>query len=681
MKCPQCFRSIEHLSRVCVCGYTYDEEIYNKLSVYFELRDELSNLRSIKDHFVSGVDSIALKMRRYEEVLNADIESLSVTLPEHFHETGTAEELPSAGTVSREYNVEGEISLDNTEQAKAARQEPEKKGVLGNMLKKREGGGSSQFEINLGQKWLLIIGIVTMVFGIGYFLKYSFEMGWVGPAGRVALAYIWGTVFLTAGDRFRKKNFETFGLYVIGGGIATLYFSTFAAFQLYQLFSQAPSFFVMVLITVLSGILAIIYDAKWLAILGLIGGFLTPVMLSTGQDNQIFLMSYMTVLNLGLLGIAFYKKWDILNILGFIFTYLLYTGWFFNHYVESKFWPAIIFLNLFYLIYSIIPFAYQLSMKYKESLRGFLIMTPNSFAAFGYSYFMIKEHFSLEWVSVITILYSLVFLSMASYLYKKDLQERDAFVMFLAKAALFLIITVPVIFSGHWITIFWAAQAVVLLWAGARLDRKSIALGSYILLGLSISKFLYYDYPMIFEFSFSALSISASYRYLLTERYITTIFLVLTIYGFSRLARGASLKYLSDSMSISPVVDDASICYGLCCIMLFISLNVEISSFFHDKLPGARFAAISVLWTLFSVLLMVKGFKDNVSYIRKISLGLFFITLGKVFLFDMSKIHTPYRILSFVILGIVLIGTSYLYHRFKDKIINTFASDNREELN
>jgi uncharacterized membrane protein len=114
-------------------------------------------------------------------------------------------------------------------------------------------------------------------------------------------------------------------------------------------------------------------------------------------------------------------------------------------------------------------------------------------------------------------------------------------------------------------------------------------------------------------------------------------------------------------------------------ILLFIILNIEIASLFHDYLPKARFTSISILWTMFSVVLMIKGFKANSSTFRKISLGLFSITLIKVFLFDMSRFSTPYRIISFIILGLVLVSTSYLYHRFKDKIINAIKSDNKGE--
>ena len=87
-------------------------------------------------------------------------------------------------------------------------------------------------EVQFGQKWLLIGGIAITVFGLGFFLKYAFEQNWVGPAGRVVLSYLASAAFLGAGDHFRRKRTETFGLYLLGGGIAALYLTTFAASQI-----------------------------------------------------------------------------------------------------------------------------------------------------------------------------------------------------------------------------------------------------------------------------------------------------------------------------------------------------------------------------------------------------------------------------------------------------------------
>jgi uncharacterized membrane protein len=664
LKCPKCKKVINEPIKVCnSCGFIYDNEIYEKISVYFELRDELVHIRSLKESFQSSLENIVTKINAYEVFLNNKLESLS----------GTSIEVPSEVNPVQQPVPE---KVKPPEIPTVFTKESPFKEPLSPTIKKP----TLQLEVRVGQKWLLAIGIVTMVFGIGYFLKYSFEMGWIGPAGRIATAYLWGIVFLIAGNQFRKR-FEAFGLSLIGGGIATLYFSTFAAFQIYHLLAQTPSFSVMVVITIFASVLSIIYDTKWLAILGLIGGFFTPVMLSTGQDNQIFLMTYMTILNFGILGVAYYKKWDILNMLGFAATYLLYSGWFIKHYLpfsviphaESKFWPAIIFLNIFYFIYCIIPFAYQFFRIGREQITGSLIITLNSFIAFGFSYFMIKERFSLEWVSVITILYAIVFLAMASYLYRKDLYQKTAFAVFLSQSALFLIITIPIIFSKHWITIFWATQAIVLLWSGIRLDRKSLINGAYVLLAVTIGKFLLYDYPNVFGLNLIGLYIRDSYTHLIAERCITSIFLLLSLFISATMVKKNSLSQLS------PGRKDCSFIYGLGGILLFVMLNIETSSFFHDYLIRARFAAISVLWTLFSVALMIKGFKDNISYIRILSLGLFFITLIKVFLFDISKIDTPYRILSFIILGVVMIGASYLYHKFKDHIILALAGDKKKD--
>ncbi|MGD0886232.1 MAG: DUF2339 domain-containing protein [Thermodesulfovibrionales bacterium] len=796
MKCPGCKKTITDSSERCnSCGYVLPEDIRTKLSVYYDLRQELETLRStFKTTVWPGIQKISVKIDLLEKALADDLQMLAVSEEEIEPEPKLQE--TTSGPLEEKVS---EPEADEVKDIPLVQDRVFYEKVSAPLLKEKKDG--SGFEIRLGQKWLLIVGIVTMVFGIGYFLKYSFDRGWIGPVGRVTMAYLWGLVLLTGGNGFRKR-FETFGLYVIGGGLATLYFSTFAGFQIYHLFGQIPSFSIMTMITVLACVLSVIHDTKWLAVLGLVGGFFTPVMLSTGQDNQIALMTYISILNLGLLGIAFYKRWDLLNYLGFAFTYMLFTEWFGSYYQDSKFWPSIIFLNIFYLTYSIIPFAYRSLRKDGTSKGSFLITALNSFIAFALGYYMIRRNFPLEWVSVITIPYALVSILMAAYIYKRREEDEDTFVMLSAKAALFLVITVPIIFSKHWITIFWSAQAITLLWAGLRLERKQLLIGSYLLLGLSVGKFLMYDYPVVFGFSPATLSISGSFTYLLPERLITAGFVLLIIQRFSAMlsrfygdpfsvfgkddsrlfsALFGTLLFICLTVETSsffhdyyPYTQPAALCIlwavysfvllllghesedkGLCVtayllfavsagkfllhdytavyhfsitnwampgsysdllferaltaalllsllqisslllkkkaidilssslnvrseyilhdalfgLLLFIILNIETSSFFHEYLPSARFAAISVLWSLFSVALMIQGFTGKSPLVRKISLALFLLTLIKVFLFDMANVGTPYRIVSFIILGILLVCASYLYHRFKDRIL------------
>ncbi len=651
MICPKCSAPIVAAGRYCgACGHDLGEEMSSRLTFYFGLRDDVDRMGKMHNAMTAEFAKVWRRLQEYEVVLRGDLAGAAAasTRP-------ATEPPPSARPVHA------------AAPAAAAQPVP---GIV--KEQKKPSAGGSDLEIRMGQKWLLIIGILAMVFGVGYFLKYSFEQGWVGPAGRVAMAYLWGVVFLIAGDRFRKKELKNFGLSLSGGGIAVLYFATFAGFQLYDLIPQATAFGVMVLITALACLLAVLYDAKWLAVLGMAGGFLTPVLLSTGRDNQIVLMTYMTILNLGLLAIAFRKKWDLLTRLGFFFTYLLFTGWYMRHYAQHKFWPAIIFLTIFFLIYSIAPVASQILRKTSVRAGSAWIMVMNSLFAFAYSYAMISERFSLAWVSVITVFYSVMFLGMASYLHKQGRHQQDAFVLLLAKAMLFLIITVPIIFSKHWITIFWAAQALTLLWAGLRLDRKSLVGAAQVLFLVAVFKFLLYDYSVIFRFSDYTWAFSDGYTFRIVERLAATIVLLACLASARQLAAKSSTSLIPRDRG-----DAAALAIALG-IVLFIVLNAEASAFFHQYLSAARFAAISVLWTVFSVGLMVLGFRHSSAALRRTAIGLFGATVLKVFLSDMANVSTPYRILSFIILGLVLTGTSYLYYRFRDRIQSVMEVEEKE---
>jgi len=645
MKCPKCATLIAKPGKFCGgCGHDFGEAFSERLDYYFGLKEDFKRVAALQNNLASGLRDLLQRIEVYERMLDRDL----------------AEAVPAAPKVQQP--AAPALMTEPIKPVPPVRPEPTHAYV------KPPRQGSSDFEVQMGQKWLLAIGIITMVFGIGYFLKYSFDQGWVGPAGRVAMAYVWGIVFLVVGDRFRTK-IERFGLSLIGGGIAVLYFAAFAAFQIYHLFDQVPSFSIMVMITMLACALAIRYDTKWLAVLGLVGGFLTPVLLSTGQDNQIALMTYMTVLNLGLLGIAFYKKWDLLNILGLVFTYLLYSAWYAQHYHDPKFWPAILFLNLFFLIYAFVPFTYQVRQGGPSGNRELVLMGINAFIAFSYNYVMIRDVYGVAWVSIITVLYACVFLSMASYLYRSGQQTLDVFVVMLAKAMVFLIITVPVLFSNHWITVFWAAQGFALAWMAVKLERKSLLAGAYALLLVSVVKFLLHDYDNVFQMHLTyGFSISGGYAYLVVERLLTSAILLTALAATALLARESAHDMQWSERG------DSSLLFTAFGIVLFIVLTAETSSFFHTYLLAARFAAISVLWTAFSVVLMLLGFRQKIAALRKVSFGLFLVVVLKVFLFDMSNISTPYRIVSFIILGLVLVATSYLYYRFRDRI-NTALGD------
>ena len=663
MNCPSCHHSINKLSNKCPdCGFEFPPDMHGKLSLFFEMKEDMASLKALEQEFYAGVNKVAKKIEEYGDSLTGDLHQMQPAL----HPGKAAEpkddksELKTSvqkamiseqKTTTPKSSVNANLNANKPELNPPAEKKP------------------FDFELLFGMKSLLIIGIIATVFGVGFFLKYSFDQGWVGPAGRVALAYLWGIGFLILGNHFKKKKYLAFGLAIFGGGIAVLYFSTYAAFQIYNLFDQSLSFFIMILITALACLMAVIYENQWLAILGLIGGFITPMLLSTGHDNQLALMTYMTLLNLGLLAVAFFKKWNRLNILGFLFTYILFIGWVDKYYTQEKFWPTIIFLNIFFLLYSVIPFIYHFIRSDTKSVKGFLIIFANSGLAFAISYYLINSRFSLEWVSLVAVFYSLVFLLLANILHKREKYSQEAFTVLLFKSSLFLIITVPLLFSKHWITIFWAAQALILFYMGKKLARKNLVTVSYLLITIDIFKFLYYDLSNVFYFrlNLDKSYIRDSFDFIIAERYLTYFLLLAVVF---LLARKTGADARSAPGGIAGLIKQMSaLFYTILGGLLFFILTIETSAFCHDNLPLARFAAISILWTLTAIILMLMGFRFNNVSLRKVSLALFLVAIIKVFFFDIANISTPFRILSFIILGIILIGASYLYHKFKQKLL------------
>ncbi len=664
MFCPVCKRTVTEATSGCrTCGLLFSNEVQQKLRLYFILKKELEDLASGSKQLDLQIHSLRGKITDYQKEIQSEIEKLA---PE-----SKKEEMKTALEAEKTKERE-ETSLKeprSTEGLALTLEASEKPRDTVPPHKPSRQGIDSEFRF--GQKWLLIIGIITVIFGVAFFLKYSFERGWIGPAGRVSLAYLWGLVFLVAGHLIRKKQLPWFGLSIYGGGIAILYFATYAAFQIYHLLPQAPSFFVMVLITILACATAMAYETQALAILGLMGGFLTPILMSTGQDNYVVLFTYMTILNVGILVVSFRKHWAALQGLGFVVTYLLYTLWYVERYAPQKFWAAILFLNGFYIIYSLAPFAYYFLRKEAEQLFGFYILILNSLVALAFNFAMIKGRYPVEWMSVVTVSYAIIFLLFAYRLSQQGEIGRNGLIVMLLKSTLFLILTIPLLFSRHWITIFWTLLSALLLVGGKKLGQKNFVFCAIGLYFVVLVKFLFYDLSFVFQYDMEpiALHMRQPYGYLIFERWITMALLVAAPYFMRRIAV-KEIEHAAPAFSFTSVAQLPPALLGTFGTLLFVILTLETSAFFHETLPQARFASISVVWAIFSIVLMILGFQKNSDRMRKIALGLLFLTTFKVFLFDIRNISTPYRILSFIVLGLILILISYLYNQAKGRLLN-----------
>ncbi|NQX98278.1 MAG: DUF2339 domain-containing protein [Flavobacteriales bacterium] len=239
----------------------------------------------------------------------------------------------------------------------------------------------------IGENLINKIGIGILVLGIAYFVRYAIDKDWISEIGRVAIGILSGGILTLFAHRMRK-TFTAFSSVLVGGAMAIFYYTISIGFHDYQLFSQPVAFGIMALITAFSVLLSISYDRKELAILGLIGAFSTPLMVSNGGGNYQVLLSYLAIVNIGMLVLAYFKKWNVVNILSFAFTVVLYAGWFASKVVgveNAPYLGAVVFAVLFYVIFFFMHIINNVKeqRKFKGYEFGLMLTTTALFYTVG----------------------------------------------------------------------------------------------------------------------------------------------------------------------------------------------------------------------------------------------------------------------------------------------------------
>ena len=184
-----------------------------------------------------------------------------------------------------------------------------------------------KLETRVGLTWISRIGVITLILTVAFFFKNAIDSNWIGESGRVIIGVLAGAVTLFVGDLLWHRAQRVFaqGLTVLG--ITILYLSFYAAFGYYHLIPQPAALLLMIVTTACGGALALRYNARAIAILTLFGGYLTPVMLSTGNPNDVFFASYMAVLNAGAVWFARQQGWRSVEIVALVSTVFLEGFW------------------------------------------------------------------------------------------------------------------------------------------------------------------------------------------------------------------------------------------------------------------------------------------------------------------------------------------------------------------
>ena len=190
----------------------------------------------------------------------------------------------------------------------------------------------------MGAKLFAWLGGLALLLGVAFFVKYSFDHDLIPPAVRAAIGFVFGAVLVVGGLRMTRPRHATTADVLIGAGIVSLYTVTFACRSIYhfEFFGPVPTFLLMTLITATAFVLAVRLNAQAIAVLGMLGGFLTPVLINTGVDNPAGLFGYLALLNIGLVAVALHRRWHYLVPLGAGGTVLMMIGWADKFYAPEK---------------------------------------------------------------------------------------------------------------------------------------------------------------------------------------------------------------------------------------------------------------------------------------------------------------------------------------------------------
>lgn len=316
------------------------------------------------------------------------------------------------------------------------------------------------------------LGVVVSFFGVGFLLKYSIDRKIlvVPIEARLLLVAAAAIGLLVLGWRLRESS-RVYGLSLQGGGIGILYLTIFAAFRLYGLLPALLAFLLLVALTAFAGLIAVLQDSRVLAVLGTVGGFLAPVLVSTDSGNHVALFSYYLILNLAILGIARFRTWRELNLLGFFFTFVIGTLWGRENYRPELFASTEPFLIAHFLLYQAVAvmFALRQPTRLKGLVDGTLVFGA-PVAAFALQSVLVAD--TEYGLAISAIVVAVFYIVLTRWLWRNHRDSlRTITESYLALAVAFATLAIPLALDARWTAASWALEGVALVWVGTRQSR------------------------------------------------------------------------------------------------------------------------------------------------------------------------------------------------------------------
>ena len=497
-------------------------------------------------------------------------------------------------------------------------------------------------------RWLNYVGILALLFAVTFFLKYAFDNNWVGPRGRVGIGLLMGSALYPWSQRLLNRGYKYFSEGIAALGAAVLYLSLWAGWHYYAIFSQSTAFALMIVVTAATMIVAVGRNSERIAFLALIGGLITPMLVSTGENHEVALFTYLTILGVGVLAIAWVRNWKSLPPAQFAATLIYFWGWYSDFYRNDELTTTVVFATVFFVLFAALPVVRSWREGELSGLEAGIVLV-NSLA------YLVALREMLwpqdRWALTIAVLALAAAHLGAERLLpeKRGGEMRVARILYAGLALTFVTLAIPIRLDGSWITIAWAVEGAVLIWSGLRVQFPAMRWVGFVMFAIVAG-------------GLAAISIPAG-DFLFNARFATFAIAVACILAACYFA-GDMWAELSDAEKTAYLISAIG-----ANILALVALSLEFWDVF-GRMPSlgidrghAQELALSMLWLVYALGLLGAGLWKKSEVLRWQALVLLGVVIVKAFFFDLSFLEEFYRIVSFFLLGLALLLISFYYQR------------------
>lgn len=510
--------------------------------------------------------------------------------------------------------------------------------------------GLEQF---IGRKALGWVAVIVLVFATGFFLRYAFQNRWIGPIGQVTLGNLGGLALVVAGARYFVRGRRIFSQMFVAAGIVLMYLATYSSFGFYHLVPQRVAGLFLFVLVVESGLLALRCNSPAVALVAVLGGLLTPLLMHSDHDQYVSLFVYLGALNAGVAALLSIRSWPAIGTVALVGTQGLFWFWYGENYHPEKFAWTLGFQIVIFALYFLRTLAIGIRDR-RSGWEDLLVSLGNAVWWSAAAYVLLRSDYR-PWLATGALAMATIYAIAARLLL--GLGNGRLLFASLAIAASYIALALPLQADAPWVAIGWAAEAAVLWWCGLRVRSTSLRAMAAPFAVAAVVRLLAQDEPIVFRDPFWPLL----NEYALTGLATVACLAAPIILSRRWLPRLATLDRVA--LALGTVA---------CTLLVWWIVSVDLFGYFQtestrhlDSQNWRRLGqlCISAWWAIYAGVVLGIGFKVRAALLRWTALGLFAITIAKVFFIDMAGLDQLYRIVAFFVLAVLLGISAWAYQR------------------